>query len=405
MRQSSLLSLICSAITVAAFASWSLKYPGNKFALMALAASGLWFGLCLIRSLGRRLNSSTPDFTRGGGFGRIPAEMRWNRQEGGGQSSDPTAASSRNSEPILSLVLLLSDPRSPTEASISGCVSSALDIELDPEDLHATQFVIRMPDQSNRSGSGQVKGIQHFMVKLDRGVFAVLSSDRPYVEKDDQSVYRNIRDKRLRTAIDSHRAWISVDLMGQPENNHEKDRAYRVIGKIIAAMAGPDCLAVCCPELQACNEFDPGLIEKLQSSDPLDIFADPTFAPVIEVDKDNPAMIDAVTEARERWDEFVAALPADCDDERYLAKVEFCDQDISEFMWVQVTEANERVVHGLLVNEPHQLENVHCGQKVSVPVEQLNDWIYPDDDGKMVGGFTLAIIAGAENGDDGNDPS
>ena len=228
MRQSSLLSLICSAITVAAFAGWSLKHPGNQFALMALAASGLWFGLCLIRALGKRLNSSTPDFTRGGGFGRIPAEMRWNQEEPGGRNNEATSAGSRSPEPILSLVLLLSEPRSPTETTISGCVSSALDIELDPEDLHATQFVIRMPDQSNRSGSGQAKGIQHFMVKLDRGVFAVLSSDRPYVEKDDQSVYRNIRDKRLRTAIDSHRAWISVDLMGQPENNHEKDYVVKV---------------------------------------------------------------------------------------------------------------------------------------------------------------------------------
>ena len=400
MRQSSLLSLIGSAITVAALAGWSLKYPGNKIALMALAASGLWFALSLIRALGKRLGGSTPDFTRGGGYGRIPAEMRWNRNVGNGPSADLAAIDSGKQEPILSLVLLLADPRGPTEATISGCVSSALDIDLDPEDLHATQFVIRMPGQSNRAGSGQVKGIEHFMVKLGCGVFAVLSSDRPYVEKDHQNVYGNIRDKRLRTAIESHRAWISVDLMGQPENNREKDRAYRVIGKIIAAMAGPDCLAICCPELQACNEFDPGLIENLQSSDPLDIFADPTFAPVIEVDKDNPAMVEAVAEARERWSEFVAAIPTDCDDERYLAKVEFCDQEISEFMWVQVTEADDRTLHGLLVNEPHQLENVHCGQKVSVPVDQLNDWIYPDDKGKMVGGFTLAIIAGAENGDD-----
>jgi uncharacterized protein YegJ (DUF2314 family) len=399
MRQSSLLSLIGSAITVAAFAGWSFKYPGNNIALMALAASGLWFALCLIRALGKRLGSSTPDFTRGGGFGRIPSEMRWNRNADTAETGN-AGTHDRTAEPLLSLVLLLSDPRSPTEATISGCVSSALAIDLDPEDLHATQFVIRMPDHSKRAGSGEVRGIEHFMVKLDHGVFGVLSSNRPYVEKDHQNIYRDIRDKRLRTAIETHRAWISVDLMGQPENNSEKDRAYRVIGKIIAAMAGPDCLAICCPELEACNEFDPGLIENLQSSDPLDIFADPTFAPVIEVDKDNPAMLEAVAEARDRWSEFVEALPRDCDDERYLAKVEFCDQEISEFMWVQVTAADDQTLHGLLVNEPHQIENVHCGQKVSVPVEQLNDWIYPDNNGKMVGGFTLAIIAGAENGDE-----
>ena len=163
MRQSPLLSLIGSAITVAAFTGWSLKYPGNKIALIALAAAGLWFALCLIRALGKRLSSSTPDFTRGGGFGRVPAEMRWNKNDSSSASASSAATDSLNPEPILSLVLLLADSRGPTETTISGCVSSALDIKLDPEDLHATQFVIRMPDQTGRATSAQANGIEHFV--------------------------------------------------------------------------------------------------------------------------------------------------------------------------------------------------------------------------------------------------
>ena len=403
MRSHHLLSLIVSGGTTVALGIWVLRQSPGAVGLMSFAGAGLWFALCLIRFLGQNLGRPAPDFTQGRGFGRIPPGR-------GGSSAQRATAAGRSSisedadddddkDKLVSLVLLLSEARQPTVESISRCVSTALNIELDPDDQHATQFVIRMPAPGEKS---HAKGaIERFMIKVDVGVFAVLSSSQPYMTNRHAAARRDIRDKRLRTAIEEHTAWISVDLMGEPGSAEEKQDAYRSIALMLAAMSGPDCVAICCPERQLCNEFDPGLIELLRSDDPLNLFDDPTFAPVIEVANDDPKLKAAVEEAQRRWSEFVRARrSADDDDTRYLAKAEFSNGENSEFMWVQVTFADEHKIEGLLVNEPHELDHVHCGQAVTVDIADLNDWIFPGDDGNMVGGFTLDIIAGGENDDD-----
>src|SRR5690606_14805042 len=110
-----------------------------------------------------------------------------------------------------------------------------------------------------------------------------------------------IRDKRLRKAIERHVAWISVDLMEDTTDRTRIREAYQVIGRILAVMGGPDCLAIYCPELPRCNEFDPGLLERLCGDDPVSLFDEPTFDPVIEISDDNPKMAEAVREAIVRW--------------------------------------------------------------------------------------------------------
>src|SRR5690606_6847411 len=97
------------------------------------------------------------------------------------------------------------------------------------------------------------------------------------------------------------------DFMDDTKDPERIREAYQVIGRILAAMGGPDCLAIYCPELQRCNEFDPGLLERLCSSDPVCLFNEPTFEPVIEISDNNPKMAAAVKEAITRWPEFVTA--------------------------------------------------------------------------------------------------
>jgi uncharacterized protein YegJ (DUF2314 family) len=287
----------------------------------------------------------------------------------------------------LSLVILLDSPRSGDLRSVEACVRHALAIEGWDED-----FVV----EPGSPGPDTAKTLRQFLVRLPFGVFGIFISSRPYIADPARFARETIRDKRLRKAVESHAAWLSVDLVSAtPEETEGRYRAYATIGRILAAMTGPDCLAIYAPELSRCNEFDPALIERLNSGTPLSIFDEPTFEPVLEIEEDDPRMIAAVEEALVRWPEFVTAFHKReaADDDRFIVKAEFSEGGRSEFMWVNVTELiSGGKVKGILMNDPHELQSLHRGKVVVVEMDRLNDWIYPGEDGVIVGGFTLNVL-------------
>ncbi len=336
--------------------------------VVALSLATIWFGFEMVRWLLRK-------------------------------TSRPAALSSSDDEDLIppdnliSLVYFLSERRDAEEASIRTCVSNALGIKFNTANTNSEYFVIQFtpPDEAR----GTDDGIKHFMVRIPQGLFAVLVSDQPYISNPGQFAHQSIRDKRLRNAVESHRAWISVDLMDDPSESTTTAAAYQVIGKILAALAGPDCLAIYCPELQRCNEFDLSLIESLSSSSPLALFNEPTFEPIIEISDSNTKMEAAVKEAIKRWPEFIKAFnDRNLEDaDRYIAKAEFREGRKCEYMWVAVTDLAENHIKGILMNDPHELMDVHRGAAVTFEMDRLNDWIYPDAQGSHVGGFTLDVLA------------
>ncbi len=346
----------------------------SVFGFIALGGAVVWFGIELIRWL----NSIKPQAVS---TAAVPEE------------TDPD----RDPESLVSLVYFLSEARDPKEETIRDCVASAIGVDFEKSDPEAEYFVLQFTPPQFEDNPFQP--VQHFMVRIPEGLFSVLVSHAPYIADPKAFAQESIRDKRLRSAVESHRAWLSVDLMD--ENSHDPEvarHAYSVIGKIMAAMAGPDCLAVYCPELQRCNEFDLSLIDKLNSKDPLQIFEEPTFEPIIEVADDDPRMAAAVDKAIARWPEFVTAFEKRKpeDSERFIIKAEFTEGNKSEFMWVTVTEISNGQIKGILMNDPHELLSVHRGSEVTIEMGELNDWIYPGDDDDPVGGFTLEILADEE---------
>lgn len=309
-----------------------------------------------------------------------------------------SGAAEETVDSLISLVFFLAEPRDATENGIRNCVASALGINFYPRNPDAEFFVIPFsPPEKRRVGDGE---ILHFMVKVPTGLFAVLVSDQPYIENPKSFARGAIRDKRLRHAVEKHLAWISVDLMDETTDRERIGEAYQVIGRILAAMGGPDCLAIYCPELQRCNEFDPGLLERLCGEDPLSLFNEPTFEPVIEISDNNPRMAAAVREAVNRWPEFVDAYTSARSEEkeRFIAKAEFRESRKSEYMWVTVERITSTEVSGILMNDPHELFEVHRGANVTFTLERLNDWIYPGPDDSHIGGFTLDVLA--DSGED-----
>lgn len=298
---------------------------------------------------------------------------------------------------LISLVYFLSEPREADEEAIRRCVSNALNFDFDTSNPNADHFVMQFsPPDTKRE---EDDAILHFMVKLPEGLFAVLVSSSPYIDQPEDFAKHSIRDKRLRNAVEQHQAWMSVDLMESPGKVVDSSEAYAVIGKILSFLAGPDCLAIYCPQLQRCNEFDLALIETLASDTPLELFEEPTFEPIIEISDNNPKMAAAVKEAIDRWDEFVKEFESRRIEEsdRYIVKAEFKEGATCEYMWVQVETVHAGEVEGVLMNDPHELMNVHRGAKVTFTLERLNDWIYPTSDGSHVGGFTLDVLAGEDD--------
>jgi len=60
-------------------------------------------------------------------------------------------------------------------------------------------------------------------------------------------------------------------------------------------------------------------------------------------------------------------------------------------MWLTATEISEETVTGTLDNEPIYLRNVGVGDKITVTLDQVNDWLFTDGD-ELVGGFTTEAI-------------
>ena len=334
-----------------------------------LVLAALWFGIELVRWLLPPRDSVNPE------PGAIP---------------DPSSATGPQS--LVSLVYFLSESRHVDEAAIRECVSRAIGVRFPVNDPDSDTFVIPFSPPDRKKSESHIR---HFMVRIPVGLFAVLVSDQPYIDRPEDFARDSIRDKRLRSAVERHLAWISVDLLDDPTDPATVRDAYRIIGKILASMAGPDCLAIYCPELQRCNEFDPGLIEDLSGPDPLDLFEEPTFEPVIEISDNNPRMAAAVREAVSRWPEFVAAFQGSplADRDRYIVKAEFREGKKAEYMWVSVEEIASDGVSGILMNDPHELLEVHRGARVRFTLDRLNDWIYPGRGGSHVGGFTLDVLA------------
>lgn len=285
--------------------------------------------------------------------------------------------------PIVSLVYLLKKPRAITEEEVRGMVERVFGIKFESGNAQATEFVVMMPEPWGGNG---------FTIKVPHGFFLMHNVEMPYF-KDPEKFAKQFVDRRLARAVGEHRAWLSVDAMGEMKDGEAKAGAYRAIGKMMAELGGEDCLAVFCPGLERCNQYDTMILTALRSEDPLALFEGPTFAPVVSVGDGDPRMLAATKEARERWPECVKAFEARTDQETpFLVKGEFREGDKVEFMWVSVERIDGAGIHGVLENTPDTLTRAKLGDKVTVPMPMLNDWLCVID-GVATGGFTLKVLA------------
>jgi uncharacterized protein YegJ (DUF2314 family) len=278
--------------------------------------------------------------------------------------------------PMISLAILVRELPYIDAAVLTNVLNDIFGLDLGPADDDSTEFV-----------TGEAP---FFILQFGGRAFNVIAMARPYFENVEE-VADNLRELRLRKAVAEHRAWIAVDFLHAFDDAPQED-PYLVIGRLLAALAPEDTLALVWPEQQQVRVWDAEIDKALRSDTPLAAFEGmPGLLPVIEVADDDPEMAAAVAEAQRRWPEFVEAFNERKPEQHFAVKVPISDGDNTEFMWLTVLDIEKERIYGKVDNDPFELKNVKYGSRVRVPVENLNDWLYTDGEDR-VGGFTVEIL-------------
>lgn len=289
---------------------------------------------------------------------------------------------------MVAFVYFLREPRTLTEDTLRAIVARELDIEVsgDERDEYCVEEV-EVPPSPDRPKDA----FRCFIVRLRDAVFSVTTCTLPYVD-DPEELGEEMQDPEALEILAAHTAWLSVDCMDEVETETQWAMAYAVIGRIMAGLAGPDCVGLYNPEINYCLEYDDSMLELLRSDAPLMLFDEGMSDPVIFYDGDDERINAAVDEARARFPEFVAAFQTKTTDEPPFAiKAKFEDGGMVKYMWVVVTRIEGDAIHGILDSEPRELATVESGDPVRVSVEEIYDWIYPDGE-DIAGAFTMRVM-------------
>jgi uncharacterized protein YegJ (DUF2314 family) len=286
-----------------------------------------------------------------------------------GHAAEAVTASPEKRGRLISFVVLLKEPRKLDEASLGETVSKAVGIARDPETVDKGFMVAKPP---------------YYKVELKSGMYVINNISEPYFENGDK-LAKEIDDNDLRKAVADHHAWVSIDFVGK-EEPADLQAAYRDMGKIAAALAQPDALAIYSPEEGQLSVFNDSVATAMKGPDPLQIF-DARSDDTVSIKDDDPLLQAAQEKARKSWPDFTRAFQAKAG-KNFAVSGRIVEGDNSEYMWLSVTSIDTDKVHGTLDNAPVALTTLKVGQDLHINVKEIDDWIYVGTDEVPVGGFT-----------------
>lgn len=249
-------------------------------------------------------------------------------------------------------------------------------------------------------GDGSTEGADGFVASVgpltsivhDGKMYVIHSFPTPY-DSETEKTAEGIADLRIRALFKDHRAWFSCDAMGLDGASTEEEvrSAYRQSARLFSELIDENCLLIFLPEWNMCFPINGDTIDALAADNPVEALHDSQTVPVVAVSSDDPLMLEAVAKARETWPAFVEALDAGLG-ENFAVKAPVTAGGNTEFIWISVTGTEGGRIYGVLANQPADLAHLKQGSKVSVQVDQLNDWVYISPEGKTVGGHTIEAL-------------
>ncbi len=277
---------------------------------------------------------------------------------------------------MISLVLLLKEPRSLDATTVTKAVSLGWGAQV-PE-------------------SAVTASPPSFVVKSAPGRYAINSVDKPYFT-DSSKLANEVKDPALAGAIREHRAWMSVDWLGN-DDTADLRVVYQHISQIIVQFIGKDTLAIYNPDTDQFRLNDATLVEHLNSPDPLQslipagVDGTTAAADTVTINDDDPQLLAAQAEARKNWPEFMQAYQARGKDQYFAVKGPILEGDNTEYMWLQVTSIDDTLVHGKLDSDPETLKKVERGADLHIPIADVDDWLYSTGKDESHGGYTLRLF-------------
>jgi uncharacterized protein YegJ (DUF2314 family) len=113
---------------------------------------------------------------------------------------------------------------------------------------------------------------------------------------------------------------------------------------------------------------------------------------IVNVSKDDPAMLTAMAKARSSLSGFLTLAQApEPKMEDFSVKVAVRDQERVEYFWIAPFERRDGGFSGRINNQPRTIGNVTFGQTITFAQAEIVDWTYIDD-GRMKGSFTTCAI-------------
>ena len=283
-------------------------------------------------------------------------------------------------KPLTSFVLLLNGPRKLSAAQLAILVTR----------VWGGTYGCEEDVEKGTEGGNWVTGKSPiFLMRSEDAIFMLHNLPSPY-SPETKELARSIPDLRLRKAVEEHRAWLAVDLMQPFDPTRPRESFYPAIAKLIAELAGDDCLAVFHPESGRMNAWDESLKEALRGPDPLKNFAMPVNPPVLQIDDADPELVAGKAEARRRLPEFVDAFRRK-DGEHFSIKAPVTAGGRTEHIWIEVDGVTDDRVEGRLGNEPVNLGGMKIGDRVDVALSDVEDWVVVRG-GQPTGLFTARTV-------------
>ena len=279
---------------------------------------------------------------------------------------------------ITGLVCLLDKPRQMDPVAVICAIESAYGRKFNVPGTGYVALQVPPPPQTR---------LKVVAAKTPRHTIAIAYGDQRYfsVPPDPESVAR----AALSRALACHKGWIAVDRMGDAP---PATQMYPVLGKVMAELMGPDCLAIFCLETNLVKLVNADTVAILRSDRPMDALRQGEKSPIIGAKVGDEELAAAEAVARQRWPEFITAFGQRRDNEEFLVKVPLATSNGSlEHIWISVERLESEWITGILKNVPKDIPGHRYGDKLKISSQKIEDWFYSRG-GQTFGGFSAKVL-------------